>query len=125
MPETDVWLYREEDGAVPVRDWLANLMKTNRKAFAKCAERVERLSALGDELRRPHADFLRDGIHELRGRHRNVNYRILYFLYGRDGAVLVHALTKEGRVPVAEIERAIARKRAFECNPRRHTHEEG
>jgi hypothetical protein len=39
--------------------------------------------ARGHELRRPYADYLRAGVHELRARVGRVNYRILYF-FGDD-----------------------------------------
>ncbi|MGO9257708.1 MAG: type II toxin-antitoxin system RelE/ParE family toxin [Bryobacteraceae bacterium] len=38
---------------------------------------------MGRELRRPEADFLRDGIYELRVSLRGVHFRILYFSTGR------------------------------------------
>jgi len=79
---------------------------------------------MGHELRRPIADFLRDGIYELRVRHGRVNYRLLYFFHGNVAAVLSHGLTKEKRVPPREIEKAIERKRKFEQNPQQHTQEE-
>jgi len=53
-----------------------------------------------------------------------VHYRILYFFSGQNVAVLAHALTKEGKIPDADIERAIRRKKAFERDPARHTYEE-
>jgi hypothetical protein len=34
-----------------------------------------------DELRRPEADYLQDGIYELRVGFQHVNYRMLYFFY--------------------------------------------
>ena len=83
-----------------------------------------RLAAFGHALRRPHADFLRDGVYELRARHGRVNYRILYFFHGRDMVVLAHALTKEGKVPPVEIGRALERKQDFERDPAAHTHHE-
>ncbi len=58
-----------------------------------------RSSGSGHELRRPLADFLRDGIHELRVRKGRVNYRILYFFHGRNLPILGHALTKEEADP--------------------------
>jgi phage-related protein len=82
------------------------------------------LSELGHELRRPLADILRDGIYELRIRKGRVNYRILYFFHGRNLAILGHALTKEDKVPKADIERAIRRKKAFEENPAQHSYSE-
>ena len=94
------------------------------KRNSACVAAIERLAALGRELRRPVADFLRDGIHELRIRRGRVHYRILYFFHGRDLAILGHAITKEGTVPSIEIERCIRRKRAFETDPEGHTYSE-
>jgi phage-related protein len=79
---------------------------------------------MGHELRRPEADLLRDGIYELRTRRGRVQYRILYFFHGQNAAILSHALTKESRVPPAEIDRAIRRQEAFERDPTRHSYEE-
>ncbi len=104
MPRTDVLFYQDEDGTVPVLDWLLDLVKRGQwRASAKCRELIRRLELLGFELRRPLADVLRDGIHELRARRGRVNYRLLYFFHGRNTAVLVHALTKKGKVPDVEI----------------------
>ena len=94
------------------------------RALDKCTVRIERLEELGHELRRPEADFLRDGIYELRVGLRHVNYRMLYLFYGRTAAVVSHGLVKEAEVPAKEIEKAIERKREFEKNPKAHTHEE-
>ena len=124
MPKTELIFFQDDDGSVPVRDWLSELQGKNRRAFAKCVEKVELLSELGHELRRPHTDMLRDGIYELRARSGNVNYRILYFFHGQNVAVLGNALTKEAKVPVAEIERAIERKQAFEQDPAGHSYTE-
>lgn len=121
MPKTNVVFYQEEDGSVPILEWLDSLQL---KALDKCTVRIERLRELGHELRRPEADFLRDGIYELRVGLQHVNYRILYFFHGRTAAVVSHGLVKEAEVPAKEIEKAIERKRKFEKNPRVHTYEE-
>ncbi|PYV85490.1 MAG: hypothetical protein DMG05_22545 [Acidobacteria bacterium] len=89
----------------------------------KCAVKIERLRELGHELRRPEADYLRNGIYELRASFQSVSYRILYFFHGKT-AVLSHGLTKEQVVPPREIDRALERKRKFESDPERHTLEE-
>ncbi len=120
MPQTRVIFYCETDGAVPLLQWLDSLPEKVRE---KCLFRVRRLAALGHELRRPEADFLRDGIYELRVGLRGQNYRMLYFFHGAVAAVLSHSLIKEDRVPAKEIELAIRRKRMFEQAPRRHTYQ--
>jgi len=63
MPKTTVVFYQDDPDTVPVLDWLDSLPT---KALDKCRVRIERLRDLGHELRRPEADFLRDGIYELR-----------------------------------------------------------
>ena len=70
------------------------------------------------------ADFLRDGIYELRISLRGVHHRILYFFQGTVAAVVSHGLVKERVVPPKEIDRAIERKKRFEANPPRHTYED-
>ena len=87
-------------------------------------QKIQRLTELGHELRRPEADLLRDGIYELRVGLAHVNYRILYFFHGRVAAILAHGLTKEDRVPGAAIDAALARKRRYEQAPKIHTFEE-
>lgn len=63
MPKIAVVFYQEDAKTVPVLDWLDHLPA---KAQDKCRLRIERLRDLGHELRRPEADYLRDGIYELR-----------------------------------------------------------
>jgi len=124
MPATQVVFFEELDGRAPVLEWMKELRRWDPEAFAKCTAAIARLRVFGYELRRPVADTLRDGIHELRLRSGRVHYRILYFFHGRGVAVLVHRLTKEGAVPHQDIERALRRKRAFEARPERHLHQE-
>jgi hypothetical protein len=71
MPTTKVVLFREDDGGVPILDWLDGLPPKGR---VKCRARIERLREMGHELRRPEADYLRDGIYELRTSLQGVQY---------------------------------------------------
>ena len=119
MPEIDVVLYQENDGTVPLLDWLEKLVP---KARAKCIARIIRLKQRGHELRRPEADYLHDGIYELRVGWQHVNYRILFFFSDRTAAVLSHGVVKENRVPPREIDRALKRKAMFEADPETHTY---
>lgn len=119
---TPVIFYCDENGSVPLLDWLDDLTE---KARLACLTRIELLKELGHELRRPHAEYLRDGIYELRLKVQGVNYRLLYFFHGRQAIVLSHGITKQQtQVPSAEIETARLRKAAFEASPQRHTHKE-
>ena|SRR3990172_4629441 len=124
MPATDVVYFQELDRSVPVLEWLLQLAKRDRRAAEKCLAQIEVLRELGHELRRPMADYLRDGIYELRVRVGRSQHRILYFFHGRGEVVLAHGLTKEKKVPRTDVERALVRKRLFEKSPSSHTHRE-
>ncbi len=124
MPQTKVFFFCDDDGTAPVLEWLAELSRKQRKAAEKCLVRIETLKQLGNELRRPIADYLEDGIYELRTRHGTVQYRILYFFHGQNIAVLAHGLTKEKEVPKGAIADAIERKQRFEQAPDKHTYRE-
>jgi hypothetical protein len=121
MPEVQVVFYKEDDGTVPLMEWLDCLPA---KAQDKCFARLKRLREFGHELRRPVGDYLRDEIYELRARHQGLNHRMLYFFHGRVAAVLSHGLTKERKVPSREIDKAIERKKKYEADPGKHTHKE-
>jgi phage-related protein len=121
MPATHVVFYQEKPGDAPVIDWLTELNETNPRAFDKCRAAIARLALLGHELRRPEADYLRDGIYEMRVRLGSVNYRLLYFFHGRTVSVVAHGLTKEAAIPAGDIKQAINRKTAFTANPAAHT----
>ncbi len=116
MGRTEVYFYREDDGSVPVLDWLDELPQ---KVKLKCTHRIHRLSEWGNELRRPEADYLRDGIYELRASYQGVHYRILYFFFGKAVVVLSHGLRKEQQVPQREIDRAIRRRKQVEADFKR------
>ena len=120
MPVTTVVLFAKEDGSCPLLVWLDRMPV---KVQSKCIVRIERLKEMGYELRRPEADFLRDGVSELRVSFQSVNYRILYFFHRRM-AVISHGLTKEKEVPDREIELAIRHRELFAKDPAKYTYEE-
>ncbi|MDY0166185.1 MAG: type II toxin-antitoxin system RelE/ParE family toxin [Thermoguttaceae bacterium] len=120
MPKTDVVFFADDNGSAPLLDWLDN---QERKVQDKCLVWIERLEEHGHELRRPAADYLRDGIYELRVRHRSVNYRMLYFFHNQM-AVVSHGLTKENIVPDRDIDLALSRSMQFKHDPERHTYKE-
>lgn len=87
-----------------------------------CLARIEELSELGNELRRPHAGYLDSGLYELRFHVGRKQYRIVYFFAGKGKAVLVHALTKEQAIPPEDMKRALQRKIEFERDPAARTY---
>jgi DNA-binding XRE family transcriptional regulator len=83
-----------------VLDRLKRLRRSDQRAYESCFAAIERLAEFGHELRRPVADFLRDGIYELRLRKGRVSYRVLR----------------------PDIERALRRKKAFAADPAKHSY---
>ena len=125
VPQAQVIFYQDENSTAPVLEWLKVLIKKDRKGYANCVARIQQLASAGYELRRPAADYLRDGIYELRAKHIHIQYRILYFFDGQNIAILAHAISKDtDQVPSVDIDRAIRRKRQFEENPNVHTYQE-
>jgi hypothetical protein len=116
VPQSELVFYREGE-TVLFDQWLNTLPV---KVQAKCLSQLRLLRSQGHELRRPIADFLRDGIYELRPTYQGVHYRILYFFSGKNVVVISHGITKESEVPEVEINRAVERKRKYTGNPKVH-----
>ncbi|MBK9143282.1 MAG: type II toxin-antitoxin system RelE/ParE family toxin [Candidatus Melainabacteria bacterium] len=114
MPAVKLVLYRDDDGSVPALDFL-------EAQEDKIRLRFELLEEKGNELRRPHADYLDKGIYELRFRVNTIQYRFLYFFSGKDVVVISHGFTKLDKVPKKDIELAEARKKKFEKDPGKHS----
>lgn len=107
----EVEFYETKSGRCPVRDFLGSLQAKDR-VFA--VRGLERLELFGPELRRPHVDYLRDNIYELRVQTPNGGLRVFYFFFDRRKIVMTHGIRKKtGQVPPAEIDRAIAYRADF------------
>ncbi len=99
-----VYFFVDKDGNRPVKEFIHSLtQKEQAKVYAYIAE----LKKQGNNLRRPMADYLEDGIYELRPK----DNRFFYFFYLRDRAVLVHAIKKHvKKVPENNLRLCIKRK---------------
>lgn len=99
-----VYYFIDKDGNKPIKRFIDSLpLKEQAKAYAYIRE----LKRQGNNLRRPMADYIRDGIYELRPKEN----RIFYFFYLRDSAVLVHAARKKtDKIPENDLRLCIKRK---------------
>ena len=120
MPRPKVLIYKNENGSVPVIEWLK---KQPQKAQDKCTAMIELLTTEGHELRRPYADYIDKGIYELRPAVKRVQYRILYCFVGKNVVLLTHGLVKTDKIPKAEIKRAIEFRDKFIEDPSLHSYE--
>lgn len=105
-----IYHFVDEDGNKPVKIFIDSLTdKEQAKIYAYLGE----LKNQGNNLRRPMADYLRDGIYELRPKEN----RIFYFFYLRDRAVLVHAIKKHiKRIPEYDLKLCIKRRVRIEAS---------
>ncbi|MCX6345685.1 MAG: type II toxin-antitoxin system RelE/ParE family toxin [Armatimonadetes bacterium] len=125
MPSVTVVYFKDADESVPIRNWFDEFVAArDERALAKCKACLKYLRDNGLGCRRPYADYLRDGIYELRTQFGGLNYRILYFFSGYRVAVAAVGLVKEGKVPDKEIDLAIARKKLYELDPERYSYYE-
>jgi hypothetical protein len=102
--------YETQDGQCPVDDFLNNLPPDE---YERMRRQIRRLEEWGPELSRPDAGYLRDKIHELRGKWRRLQLRILYF---RDGNkfILSHGIRgKSKRIRDSEIEKAVSHREDY------------
>ncbi|HVS34308.1 MAG TPA: type II toxin-antitoxin system RelE/ParE family toxin [Gemmataceae bacterium] len=122
MPKTTVVFFKDDDGDVPLLQWLAELRP--KEAVAKRLALIETLRERGHDLRRPQAAPLRDGIYELRARLNKVRLRMLYFFH-KKAAVLTHGFGKKSdETPPVEIDRAVNYRTRFLADPKKHFHSE-
>ena len=119
MPKSKIIMYKEDDDNCPLMEWMRLLsVKEQDKVIAK----IQRLEECGFDLRRPEADYLDDGIYELRIKSGTRNLRVLYGFVGQNIALLSHGCFKEDKVPVKEIRLAKKRLDSFKNNPDAHTY---
>jgi phage-related protein len=69
------------------------------------------------------ADYLRDGVYELRPTTQGVHYRVLYGFHGREAVVVSHGTIKTQRVGDREIDLAAERIRRYRRDPIEHGYE--
>ena len=103
--------YEDRTGDCPVQDFIDSRSDANQ---AKILALLKILEERGPNLPRPYADFLRDGIHEIRIKLSGEQTRILYFFCYKEFIVLTHPFIKKtSKVPDVEIKKAINAKSEF------------
>ena len=114
----EIYFYENVKGEEPAKFFIERLSNKDR---VKVVHAIEKLSAMGNALRRPNSAYLRNDILELRIVGKDNQLRILYFFFSGDKAVLSHGFVKKSmKVPDKEIDLAIKHKEDYE---RRHPNE--
>lgn len=104
----NIYYFVDDKGNNPVKEVIASLpIKERAKVFAYITE----LKIQGHNLRRPMADYLGNGIYELRPKAN----RIFYFFFLKHNVVLLHAIRKKtNKIPSADLELCVRRKQLTE-----------
>ena len=109
--EWKIVLYETETGRCPVNDYMNTLGEEDKEDML---QRIEELKIIGNNIRRPKGDILRDKIYELRISLRDHNIRTLFFFCYKDYIVLTNAFSKKtDKIPDNEIEKAIKYRNTF------------
>lgn len=109
--EWKVVFYKDQQGNNPVKDFISKKSKSNQK---KILTFIDYLQEVGVDLPRPYADYLRDGIYELRIKLSGSQTRTLYFFCFETYIVLTHTFIKNTKsVPDSEINKALRIKEEF------------
>jgi phage-related protein len=106
-----VFYYEKPDGTYPVMEFIDALTPREQ---AKTLSFINLLEEHGPNLKRPYADLLEDGIHELRITLSGTQTRFLYFFCFRDIIILTNVFEKNTQaVPESEIKLAKGRRNDF------------
>jgi putative component of toxin-antitoxin plasmid stabilization module len=103
--------YETATGYCPTKEFLDKRHK--EKELPAIQHDIDRLAIYGFELKRPYADTLRDGIHELRTKIGHVNYRMLYFFFYDEKIIITNGCTKIIKVAETDINKAIKYKNDY------------
>jgi phage-related protein len=105
----NIYFYVDERGHKPVKEFIDSLPLRDQ---AKVLAYLDELKKQGHNLRRPMADYLGEGIYELRPK----DNRIFYFFFLKDSAVLLHTLRKKtDKIPSGDLDLCLKRRKQVEA----------
>jgi len=113
--EYNVEMYEKLDGKIPVLDFILNL---SPKQQAKIYREIDLLEKFGNELHYPHVDTIKGdkykGLWELRIEFASNIFRIFFFLYKKNNAILLHGIVKKKqKTPKNELDVALDRMKDY------------
>jgi phage-related protein len=114
--EWEIEFYKQENGKIPVLDFLLTLQP---KIRAKTFNEIELLKKHGRNLKEPYVKQLKGerykGIFELRTKFASDINRIFYCIWSNNTFVLLHGFTKKSEeIPKNELEKALNFKLDYE-----------
>ncbi|OGW83820.1 MAG: hypothetical protein A3C47_01120 [Omnitrophica bacterium RIFCSPHIGHO2_02_FULL_51_18] len=115
MTHCEIVYFKIDRGDEPVREFVNRLDTSSKRKYWR---KIDYLREFGKNLCEPHAKTLGNGIYELRFRGSDGHFRVLYFFFNSDHAVLTNAFKKKAnRTPKQEIDLAVSRMNGFLASP--------
>ena len=108
-PMFNIHFYEDHRGEQPALKYLYSLPAKFR---GKAYKWFDKLEQEGNQLPRPYADYLKDGIYELRVRLGPDNHRFFYFFFIEKEIILTHGCARRD-MSDAEIEKAKRFRKEF------------
>ena len=113
--EYKVKMYEKSDKKFPVLDFILGL---NPKQQAKIYREIDLLEKFGSDLHYPHVDSIKGdkykGLLELRIELSSNTFRIFFFLYQVNNAILLHGIVKKKqKTPSKELDVALERMKEY------------
>ena len=113
----EIEYYEKPNGRAPVREFILDLNKKNRKMAARLVQDIDTLQLAGPELGEPHMKYLKSGLYELRSKVGTDITRVFYFFFFGNKIILTNGFVKKtSQTPVTELEKAFRYKKDYEEN---------
>lgn len=113
IKKLDAVFYRTESGVEPVREWLKNLSKQDRRIIGEDILTIQ----YGWPLGKPLVDNLTTGLWEIRTKiSGGNNARIIFFINNHTLVLTSGFIKKTQKTPKSELALAKKRKRSYESN---------
>ena len=103
-----IYFFVDKHGHCPVEGFMEELTEKEKE---KVVAYIKILKQFGHNVRRPIADYLGEGIYELRPQ----AHRVFYFYFMKDSVVLLHMIRKRtDKIPPNDLSLCIKRKNEVE-----------
>jgi phage-related protein len=103
----NIYFFRTESGTEPVRDWLLNLSKDDRKAIGDDILKVQYCWPIG----KPLVDGLGNGLWEVRSNLDERIARVIFYIENKEMILLHGFIKKTQKAPKQELDLALKRKK--------------
>lgn len=108
--------YQRENGREPVKNFLDNLKRKNKRLFAAVYKDLMYLKEVGRELTMPDCRSMGNGLYELRSGAGSDIARIFYFFFWENKIILTNGFIKKTqKTPAGELEKAVRYKKDYEA----------